>query len=236
MMKRWFIFCMLLLSGAGVCGQGVDWMDRQDTYQAVIGQTTRIPIRLRNTTDRPQTFVIRRAASDLNTNQKGYFCVGDECFDGQIDQVTRKLEPGEVAGNVFFVVEPGLAATSNSLRFEVYQKGSPQLGLEHSFLLNVDEKATRSFVFQTRNLTVHDIYPNPITDRDAYLDYKLTDEIVKAKVVIHNILGSPVGDYEMLAAETRVKIQSDGLSSGVYFYTIYLDNVGVLTRKLVVRK
>ncbi|MBL7851523.1 MAG: T9SS type A sorting domain-containing protein [Cyclobacteriaceae bacterium] len=236
MMKRWFILLIILLSGAGTWAQSVDWIDRQDTYQAVIGQTLRIPIRVRNTTDKPQTFVIRRAAADLNANQKGYFCVGDECFDGLVDQVTRKLDPGEVAGNVFFVVEPGLATTSNSFRFEVYQKGSPQMGLEHSFLLSVDEKPTRSFVFQTRNLTVHDIYPNPVTDQDGYLDYRLTDEAVKAKVVIHNILGSPVGEYEMLAAETRVKIQSDGLSSGVYFYTIYLDNVGVLTRKLVVRK
>jgi hypothetical protein len=236
MMKRWFTFLILLLSGTTAWAQGVDWADRQESYQAVIGQNTRIPIRIRNTTDRPQTFVIRRAVADLNSNQKGYFCIGEECFDMAVDQVMRKLEPGEVAGNIFYVVEPGLAATSNSFRFEVYQKGSPQMGLEHSFLLSVDEKPTRSFVFQTRNLTIHDVYPNPVTDRDAYLDYRLTDEAVKAKVVIHNILGSPVGDYEMLSSETRVKIQADGLSSGVYFYTIYLDNIGVLTRKLVVRK
>ncbi len=235
-MKRWFIFLVLLLSGAGTWAQGVDWIDRQEAYQAVIGQSVRIPIRIRNTTDRPQTYVIRRAAADLSTNQKGYFCIGEECYDAIVDQITRKLEPGEVAGNVYFVVEPGLAATSNSFRFEVFQRGSPQMGLEHAFLLNVEEKATRSYVFQSRHLTVHDVYPNPVTDQDAYLDYRLTDEAVKAKVVIHNILGSPVGDYEMLAGETRVKIESDGLSSGVYFYTIYLDNVGVLTRKLVVRK
>jgi len=236
MIKSWFTFLLFLCYGPVAWSQGVDWMDRQDTYQAVIGQNTRIPIRIRNTSDKPQTFVIRRAAADLNVNQKGYFCLGDECFDMLVDQVTRKLEPGEVAGNVFYVVEPGISITSNSFRFEVYQKGSPQMGMEHSFLLNVEEKSSRSFVFQTRNLTVHDIYPNPITDRDGYLDYRLSDELVKAKVVIHNILGSPVGEHEMLAAETRVKIQSDGLSSGIYFYTIYLDNVGVLTRKLVVRK
>lgn len=110
------------------------------------------------------------------------------------------------------------------------------MGIEHAFILNVEEKTTRSFVFQTRDITVHDVYPNPVTDQQAYLDYRLADEGIKAKVVIHNILGSPVGEYEMNASETRVKIQSDELSSGVYFYTIYLDNIGVLTRKLVVRK
>lgn len=235
-MKRWIVILILSVGGPAVWAQSVDWIDRQDTYQATIGQNARIPIRVRNTSDRPQTFVIRRVLAELNANQKGYFCVGDECFDITVDQVTRRLEPGELASNVFFVVEPGMSATSNAFRIEVYQKGSPQLGLEHSFLLNVDEKPARSFVFQTRNIMVHDVYPNPVTGHDAWLDYKLLDETVKAKVVIHNILGSPVGEHEMLSTDTRVKIQAEGLSSGVYFYTIYLDNIGVLTRKLVVRK
>lgn len=235
-MKRWTVILICSLFGQAALAQGIDWIDRKDTYQAVIGQNTRIPIQVRNTSDRQQTVVIRRAAAELNANQKGYFCVGDECFDVTVDQVTRKLEPGEVASNVYFVVEPGMTATSNAFRFEVYQKGSPQLGMEHSFLLSVEEKPVRSFVFQTRSIMVHDVYPNPVTDRDAYLDYKLTDENVKAKVVIHNILGSPIGEHEMPSTDTRVNIQAESLSSGVYFYTIYLDNVGVLTRKLVVRK
>jgi len=235
-MKRWFILLLFLIATQVGMAQGVEWIDRQDNYQAVIGQNARIPIRVRNTTDRTQTIVIRRALAELNANQKGYFCVGEECLDGSVDQVTRKLEAGEVAVNVYYVVEPGMTATSNAFRFEVYHKGSPQLGLEHAFMLSVDEKPSRSFVFQTRNFMVHDIYPNPVTDQDAYLDYKLTDDALKVKVVIHNILGSPVGENEMVATESKVKIDAQQLSSGVYFYTIYIDNVGVLTRKLVVRK
>lgn len=235
-MKRWIVILICSFGGPVSLSQSLDWIDRQDTYQAVIGQNARIPIRVRNTSDRPQTVIIRRAVAELNANQKGYFCMGDECFDMTIDQVTRRLEPGEVASNIYFVVEPGMTATSSAFRFEVFQKGSPQLGMEHSFVLNVDERPSRSFVFQTRSIMVHDVYPNPVTDRDAYLDYKLNDETVKAKVVIHNILGSPIGEHEMPSTETRVKIQAEGLSSGVYFYTIYLDNIGVLTRKLVVRK
>lgn len=235
-MKRLCLILFLFLCGLSAKGQGIEWVDRQDTYQAGLGQNARIPIRIRNTTDKAQTFVIRRASADLNANQKGYFCIGDECFDMAVDQITRRLDPGEIANNVFFVVETGLAPTSNSFRVEVYQKNSPQMGIDHSFLLSIEEKPLRSFVFQSRDITVHDVYPNPVTDQQAYIDYHLADEGVKAKVVIHNILGSPVGEHEMPSSETRVKIQAEELSSGVYFYTVYLDNVGVLTRKLVVRK
>ncbi len=68
-----------------------------------------------------------------------------------------------------------------------------------------------------------------------YLDYKIHAEAVKAKVVVHNIL-TAVGAYEMPVFENRVKIQAEDLTTGVYFYTLYLDNVGVLTRKLFIRK
>lgn len=235
-MKRFQCFLVLLLFSLSAAAQGVEWVDRQEAYQAGLGQNARIPIRLRNTSDKPVTIVVRKAAGDLNSNQKGYFCLGDDCFDALTDQISRKLEPGETINSLFFVVETGLAATSNSFRFEVFPKGSPHMGIEHSFLLTIDEKPARSFVFQSRDLTIHDVYPNPVTQQLAFIDYHLADESIKAKVVIHNILGSPVGEYELPSFESRVKIPTDELSSGVYFYTVYLDNIGVLTRKLVVRK
>lgn len=234
-MMRWFLALVFASMGVPSLGQGVEWIDRQESYQTRIGQNARIPIHIRNTTDRAQSIIVRKAAGDLNANQRGYFCQGAECFDG-LNELTIRLEAGETSANLTFVVEPGMAATSNSFRFEIFQKGSPQMGVEHAFLLNIDEKTPRSFVFQSRDISVHDIYPNPVTDQHAYIDYRLSDESVKAKVVIHNILGSPVAQYEMVASESRVNIQSQELSSGVYFYTVYLDNVGILTRKMVVRK
>jgi len=49
-------------------------------------------------------------------------------------------------------------------------------------------------------------------------------------------LGSSVGDYNLPSSENRIKITTDEFSAGVYFYTVYLDNTGVLTRKLIIRK
>lgn len=182
-MKRWFLGLAFVLSHLSIWAQGIEWIDRQDAYQTRIGQNAQIAIRVRNSSERAQTMVIRKATGDLNPSQKGYFCRGSECFDG-LNEITIRLEPGQTAGDLFFVVEPGMTPTSNSFRLEVYQKGSPQMGIEHAFLLNVEEKASRSFVFQSRDITVHDIYPNPVTDTHAFIDYRLSDESVKAKVVI----------------------------------------------------
>jgi hypothetical protein len=233
-MKRLVILALVLFSLPG-WAQGVEWIDRQESYQAGLNQTVRIPIKLKNLTDRPQVFVVRKAQSDLGSNQKGYFCLGDDCSDPFQDQYSRKIESGETLANLYYVVETGLAVTSNSLRFEVSTKANPALTAEHSVSLAVEEKPAKSLVFNSKDITIHDVYPNPVSDW-ATIDYRIHNESLKAKVVIHNILGSPVSHHELPVFETKVKIQADELASGVYFYTVYLDNVGVLTRKLVVRK
>jgi hypothetical protein len=101
--------------------------------------------------------------------------------------------------------------------------------------VNIAEHTARSHVFHSRDITIHDVYPNPVADQ-AFIDYKLHNESVKAKVVIHNILGKSMSDHDLPSMESRVKLTTEDLSPGVYFYTVYLDNNGVLTRKLVVRK
>ncbi|MEJ2005968.1 MAG: T9SS type A sorting domain-containing protein [Cyclobacteriaceae bacterium] len=82
---------------------------------------------------------------------------------------------------------------------------------------------------------MNDVYPNPVTDF-AFVDYNLLDRDAEAKIVIHNVLGSAIAEYDLPYLETRVKISADELNAGVYFYTLYVDNEGVMSRKLIVRK
>lgn len=218
-----------------VQAQGIDWVDRQENMPAGMSQTVRVPIRIRNTTDKPQFITVRKAQSNLGGDQRGYFCAGEECYDPSVDQFTRKVEAGETVQNLYYVIETGLNFTSNSIRFEIYPKGNPALSTDHIVSLTMEEKTQKSLVFQSRDITIHDVYPNPVADQ-AFIDYKINGESVKAKVVIHNILGSSIGNYELPAIETRIKINADDLIPGVYFYTVYVNNVGVLTRKIMVRK
>jgi len=234
-MNQLFLLLAVFFSGLSACAQSFEWTDRQDNFQAGFGQSLKIPIKIKNTSDKPQFFVVRKAQGEFGPTQKGYFCLGDECLDPGLDQFSKRIEPGETLGNLYYTIEAGLSTTINTLRFEVFPRGTPALGQEQTISVAVEEKPVKSLVFQSRDISIHDIYPNPIADL-AYIDYRVHNESIKAKIVIHNILGSPVGHYELPVYETKVKIQADELTNGVYFYTLYLDNIGVLTRKLVVRK
>ncbi len=160
-MKRSVLALTLVLWGLTLRAQPFEWADRQDNVQAGMGQTLRIPIHLKNTSDKPQMLVIRKSLSDLGAQQKGYFCIDNDCFDATTDQITRKLEPGESLNNLYFAVETGFIITANALKFEVFAKSNPAQSIEHTMALSIEEKVSKTFIFQSREITVHDVYPNP---------------------------------------------------------------------------
>jgi hypothetical protein len=68
------------------------------------------------------------------------------------------------------------------------------------------------------------------------VDYKILNDRIKAKLVVHNLLGNVVGEYSLPILENFVRVKTDDLSAGIYFYTLYVDDESVMTRKLIVRK
>ncbi len=235
MLKQLLLLGFFVLSVGIVCAQHGEAIDPHDNIQTTINQTVRIPLRVKNNTDKPQFYVIRKVKGDLGDTQKGYFCLNNKCLDATIEEFSKRVEPGETLFELYYTLESGIQSTQTTLKFEYFPKGNAQVALEKNVTVVVEERPSRTYVFQSKEITMYDIYPNPIQFQ-AFIDYKLQSESVKAKIVIHNILGKNMGEYELTTSETRVKIEVDDLLPGVYFYTLYLDNNGILTRKLMVRK
>lgn len=222
-----------MISGAG---QAQELLDLQTTYATTIGDQVRIPLRLHNASDKTHVFTVRLVQKDLHSGQRGVFCLDKTCLETDVTEFTRRLEPGETLTGLSFVVEPGLLPIQNNLTFEILTKGAiTPTAAEYEVSLVINEKPAKPLVFQSKEITIQDVYPNPVSDQ-AFIDYTLHNEHVKAKVIVHNILGMAMGEYALPHTEHRAKIDADNLTPGVYFYTLYLDNNGVLTRKIVVRK
>ena len=234
-MKSWAFLILLLFFSLVGYAQHFELLEKQESFQLGIGEQARIPIKIKNSSTKPQFYVIRKAASDFGSSQKGYFCLDKNCLDPTIEEFTKRIEPGETLTGLVYVVEAGIQNSSNSIKLQVYPKGIPSDALDYSISLSVNEKTLKPLIFQSKDITIEDVYPNPVQDI-AYMHYRLHNENISAKVVIHNILGSPVKDIELSSSEDRAKIMVDELISGIYFYTLYLDNTGVLTRKLIIRK
>ena len=234
-MRHFWVLMLAFGISLTVQGQFYEVSGIQPVVSGQISQTLRIPFKLKNTTEKAQLAVFRLADSDFRATQKGYFCIDNDCFESGTTEITRRVEPGATLGSVSFVLESGLVAGQNNLMFDVFFKGVAGTRQEFPVLFNIEEITHKSIVYKSPELTLHDLYPNPVSTM-AYMDYELSRDALKAKVVIHNILGSAVGELELPYAETRAKISTEELPPGVYFYTVYLDNEGIITKKLIVRR
>lgn len=226
---------LVMLTSLAALSQSFELLDRTEQYSVSISQTLRIPIKIKNTSDKAQFYVVRLAAHELSGTQKGYFCLDKTCLEPGITEFSKKVEAGATLEGLHFVLETGLVSGQYPIRFDIFAKGNINTLTEHPVNVMVEERALKSPVFQSKDITIHDIYPNPVNDQ-AFIDYRLHNESIKAKMVVHNILGSAVSDMNLPFSETKVKIDANDLNPGVYFYTVYLDNIGVLTRKLIVRR
>jgi hypothetical protein len=234
-MRKLFGLVYLLFLVFEVSGQSFEIGTLQDVYKGAIGETVRVPIRLINTSEKAITLIVRRANSTLGGTQKNYFCPENNCLDQKVEDVVLRLEPHETVTNFTIALEAGLANGISSAKYLVINKFSPGETIEFDLHFAVEEHTGKEDIYLSPHIVLHDVYPNPVTDY-AVVNYSITNEAVAAKIIIHNILGNPVDEYVLPSSEHMVKIRAEPMNAGIYFYTLYLDNEGVITRKLIVRK
>lgn len=83
-------------------------------------------------------------------------------------------------------------------------------------------------------IIVSNIYPNPASEA-AEVDYQLLANVGEVKLILLNVLGSPVAEYDLERGSNKVRINTRDFSTGWYFYQLSLDGKKVATKKLLVR-
>lgn len=229
----WSVFFSFL--AFGLAAQSFEIGEVQDIYKGYIAEAVRVPLRFTNTTDKPLTLIIRRVSSRLGGTQKNYFCPHDNCLDQRVEDFMIRLEPRETLTDFEIGLDAGLASGSSSVKYVVFNRYNTSESLELDVNFAVEERTEKEDIFVHPHIVLHDVYPNPVVDY-AFVNYNLINQDVEAKIVIHNILGNPIDEYNLPAAENNVKIRAESMTAGIYFYTLYLDNDGVVTRKIIVKK
>lgn len=228
------LICLCLLS-LDAAAQGFEVTGLQDFYKATIGDVVKAPLHIRNTSDKPITLVIRKTGGQIGTSQRNYFCRDGNCLDQEVEDIIVKLESGETLSSLQVALEAGLVPGISSVRYLAYNRANPGDALEFDLDFIVEEKPERSPIYASRSVALQDVYPNPASDF-AFVDYKVLQDNVEAKILIHSILGNTMGEYELSMFENQAKISTGELNAGIYFYTLYVDGEAVMTRKLVVKR
>lgn len=234
-MRRTLWLFFVCMPTFGLFAQSFEVGQLQDIYRGYIGETVRVPLSFTNTTEKALTLVIKKLSSNLGGTQKNYFCPDKECLDQRVEDFLIRLEPGQTLSTFEVGLDAGLANGISSVKYLVFNRYNSTETLEFDLNFSVEERSAKQDIFTHPHIVLHDVYPNPIVDF-AFVEYNMISDEVEAKIVIHNILGNPVDQYNLPAAENKVKIRAESMNAGIYFYTLYLDNEGVVTRKLIVKK
>jgi hypothetical protein len=206
-----------------------------ENYKGFIGELIRVPVQFKNTTNKNIVLIIRKAESQIGSTQKNFLCPEGNCDNPVLEDYILRVEPGQTVQNFSIGLEAGLVQGISRVKYIVYNRSNPAEMHEIEVNFSVEERPVKNDIFTSRHITIHEVYPNPVSDI-AHIEYHLLSDNVKAKIVIHNILGNALAEYELPPSESKVKLKADELTAGIYFYTLYLENEGIMTRKLIVKR
>lgn len=235
-MKKLLLLVIVIICCRCANGQGFEIVGLQEVHRGLIGETIKAPIRFKNLSEKTITLIVRKVSAQIGSSQRNFYCLDNNCLDQKTDDYVLKVEAGQTLNSFQIGLEGGLSAEESTVHYIAFSRANPAQVVEFTVNFSVDEKPERQNLYTSKFINIHDVYPNPVTADFAFVDYKILNDRVKAKIVMHNLLGNPIGDYPLSSSESRLRLRVEDLTSGIYFYTLYLDNEGVMTRKLIVRK
>lgn len=206
-------------------------------FSGDLGSSQRKSIILQNESNQSKTYLLKNLRGNVGSSQKVKICIGEQCFDPKRDlaKIKISLEPGEIMTDLYLEFEMGIVETMGS--FDLFFVNAENI--RETFMVearySVSNPDTKIDEFDYKDIKLSDVYPNP-SSRIAQLDYQLKNPRVKAKITINSFIGNPIAEYELDPERSTLSINVSEFKEGIYFYTLFLDNKNIVTKKLQIKK
>ncbi len=227
----WVLLSSPLLAGA----QQVRVLSDVVDFSGEIGSSQRKTIILQNESTHAKTYFLKNIRGSVGSSQKVRVCLDDHCFDSKKDlaKISIKLAPGEIFTDLYLEFEMGIAETRGS--FDLFFVNAENIRENFVVEARYEVASGSGTDFMHKDIKLGEIYPNP-SNRIAQLDYELVNPKAKAKIAINSFIGNPIAEYELDPERNSLAINVTDFQPGVYFYTLFVDNKNVVTKKLQVKK
>ena len=233
---KFFLPAILLFYCLSAYSQSFSLLASDEEYFMQAGDLHTSNITIQNNSQGALNLAIR--ILEINTEGSAVMpniCLGDNCLEEQSILEVSSLKPGEIVDQLSLTLQAGNEESQGILRYIIFDIDNPSNALEHSIRFHVQGEFPGGIMYQRPDLKVSNAYPNPIVS-SATIDYSFTVLNHAARILVLNILGNQVMQFDLLDGQHSVKIPTDQLSNGIYFYTLQLDGKNVATKKMVVRK
>jgi len=189
-----------------------------------------------NKTDNILNVKVLRTNIDVVEGSVNSFCWASQCYPPFLDE-SGDYQPiigGESSGENNFYAEFVANETFgiSIVKYKFFDKDNPDIYKEVVVKYWSSPEAIEEEIANL--ISFSNAYPNPAINK-FNIDYNFDTNINKASLKIVNLLGSVVKEVEIDQNSNKLSMDISNLDSGVYFYSIVVDNQILQTKKLVIR-
>lgn len=186
-------------------------------------------------------YKLRRFDDILNSGASAYFCVGGaNCYGPTTytSPLTVTLTPNQTLSSqnlsLLLDLEEGTTPGYSSIRYQIYNINDANDVF--TFTLKYNEAASSVKEVTSLFSSVSSVYPNPAVGK-AHINVVSNEALDNVTLSITNSLGSIVStkSIDLSVGKNTVAIDSENLSSGIYFATIS-SNKTKIVKKFTVNK
>ena len=230
------IFALIIASQASMA-QGLKIIDTNFNLVSEVGTETSTVIKIKNTSSHIINFGIKKVETNIRSSQFSKFCFNNDCIEKDIalEGEIIKLMSGQVYTGFTVRLETGLVPGNSSIKLKFYNVADINDQVEVEINYSIKDKIKEGILHISDVIELSDVFPNPVKEK-AIFNYNYLNPDKEVRIVIHSVLGSIIGEFNLSPYESRLSVPVEDYNPGVYFYTLYIENEGVATKKMVVRK
>lgn len=235
-MKNIFVLIALILMLLPIYSDAqVRVLSENIEFSGKIGTAQRKSLIIQNQSSQPVGYSLKFLRGNIGSSQNIKLCVADKCFDPKRDmaKIQLMLAPGEIFTDMYLEFDLGITETKGN--FDLHFTNTENI--RDVFVIEAVYDVFNPSIEETnhKDISIGSVYPNP-SNRIAQIDYEFKNPNATAKITINSFIGNPVAEYRLEPSQKSLAINVADLNPGVYFYTLFVDNKNIVTKKLVVKK
>lgn len=187
-----------------------------------------------NNNDNSLVVKAKKIYLDIVVGSSNVFCWGGLCFTPTtfVSPNSYTLGTGETADDpdwlhpIYYPIEN---TGTSIIRYVVFDEANPDdsafVDIYYEVGVGIEENVlTQDYISS--------LYPNPANDHVSF-DYELLDDS-DAYISVYDIVGKEIIKRDMTYKEGTIRINTNNLLTGFYYYSFFINNENVRTSRLMI--
>lgn len=232
-MKLLFTISLTLFLALQIKAQDIIVKDLNEEITTNFQNTKTETFRIQNYSNFKKSIQIKTSLNEMQGGATLQICYDNNCQESSAYLIIE-VPANSLSKEISIVLNGGLSNYKDIAHIDFIDMEVDK-GIKKEVELNVKNIHSQELFFSKKNVQVKSFFPNPAV-KSAIMEYSISPTEYDAKITLQNVLGSIIETYELSPDDYKLTISTENLNPGVYFYTLSIDDEGLATRKLIVKK